>query len=103
MGYTGSLSSLYRLLIHLGMKANSPEQQLQSRRLTARQAAWILTAPEAKLSEYQKRSREELCAVYPEIAEASRLANGFVAMVKEQQADKLAGWIEQARNSSISM
>jgi len=25
MGYSGSLSSLYRLLIHLGMKANSPE------------------------------------------------------------------------------
>jgi transposase len=101
MGYTGSLSSLYHLLIHLGMKANAPEQQLQPRRLTARQAAWILTAPEAKLNDYQKRSRAELCAVYPEIAEASRLANGFVAMVKERQADQLAGWIEQAKNSSV--
>ena len=55
MGYTDSLSSLYLLLIQLGMKTNSPHQQLQPRRLTASQATWILTGPEAKLNAYQKR------------------------------------------------
>ena len=54
MGYTDSLSSLYLLLIQLGMKTNSPDQQLQPRRLTASQATWILTGPEAKLNAYQK-------------------------------------------------
>ena len=69
--------------------------------MTASQAAWILTAPETKLDDEQKRSREELCALYPEIEGASRLANGFVEMVREQKADQLAGWIDQTKHSSV--
>jgi len=101
MGYQGSLSSLYRLLLHLGMNTGSPQERLQPRRLTARQAAWILTAPEQKLNEYQKRSRELLCDLYPEIAQISLLANRFVQMVKERKADELKAWIDQVKKSSV--
>jgi transposase len=100
-GYTGSLSSLYRLLLHLGMQVDSQGQALQPRRLTARQAAWILTAPEQKLDGYQKQSRQALCNLSPDIAQASSLANEFIQMVRERKADRLADWIEQAQKSSL--
>lgn len=82
LGYTGSIASVYRFLFHLGMQPGIREQpQLQPRRLTARQAAWLLTLPEEKLDSYQKRYRFALCEKYSGIREASDLANGFIKIL----------------------
>jgi|WetSurSiteA1Bulk_404760.scaffolds.fasta_scaffold09779_2 transposase len=101
-GFKGSMSSSYRYLLHLGMQAGQQEQKLQPRRLTAGQAAWLLTAPEQKLNDYQKRYREKLCSLSPVVLEAFHLANGFILMVKEQKHDQLSAWIENAQKSSVS-
>lgn len=103
LGYTGSIASVYRYLSHLGMQPGIKEQpQLQPRRLTARQAAWLLTLPEEKLDSYQKRYRFALCEKYSGIREASDLANGFIKILQEQKTDKLSEWIEKAQKCSVS-
>jgi transposase len=101
-GFDGSMSSSYRYLLHLGMRTGQDQQKLQPRRLKAAQAAWILTAPESKLDDYQRRYRDTLIDLSPKIAEASNLAIGFIQMIKEQKADQLTGWIEKALNCEVS-
>jgi transposase len=103
LGYTGSISSVYRYLFHLGMQPGVKQQeQLQPRRLTARQAAWLLTLPEEKLDSYQKRYRFALCEKYPGIREVSEIANGFIKILQEQETTQLVEWIQKAQKCSIA-
>ncbi|GEM_PF-1072627 len=103
LGYTESIASVCRYLFHLGMQPGIEEQpQLQPRRLTARQAAWLITLPEEKLDSYQKRYRFALCEKSSGIREASDLANGFIRILKKQKTDQLSDWIQKAHKCSVS-
>lgn len=99
-GFEGGISSAYRYLLHLGMQTGQPEQRLQPRRFTAGQAAWMITAPDQKLDDHQKKYRDLLYDLSPMVSEASQLANSFIQMVKEQKKDQLFSWIENAQKCS---
>lgn len=101
-GFEGSMSSSYRYLLHLGMRSGQDQPKLQPRRLKAAQAAWVLTAPEEKLDDYQRRYRETLFDLSPTIAEAANLALDFIQMIKEQKADQLSAWINKAQNCAVT-
>jgi hypothetical protein len=101
-GFEGTISSTYRYLLHLGMKTGQPEQKLQPRRFTARQAAWIITTSDQNLDDHQRKYRDILYDLSPMVLEASKFANGFIQMVKEQKKDQLFSWIENAKKCSAS-
>lgn len=101
MGFEGGISSAYRYLVHLGMQAGQQGIKLQPRRLTAHQAAWLLTTPEKKLDGHQKRYQDILFKISPKVLEASNLVNSFVKMIQEKQSNQLSTWLENAQNSSI--
>jgi transposase len=101
-GFTGGLGSLYRFLVHLGMKAGEHTLKLKPRRLSARQASWLLIAPDDKLDEYQRSYRDELCDTFPAISEARTLANQFILMITEQKAEQFSTWLEDAKECSVT-
>ena len=84
------------------MQPGIKQQQLQPRRLSAHQATWLLSLPEEKLNNYQRRYRCILCEKYPGIREASDLANDFKIILQEQITEQLAEWIQKAQKCSIS-
>jgi transposase len=84
------------------MRSGQDQQKLQPRRLKAGQAAWILTAPESKLDDYQRQYRETLFDLSPAIAEASTLAIDFIQIIKEQKADQLSAWIEKTLHCAVT-
>jgi len=100
-GFEGGISSAYRYLVHLGMHADQQNEKLQPKRLTASQAAWLLTTPEKKLDAHQKRYRDILFEISPKVSEAANLVNNFIKMIQEKQSNQLPTWLENARKSPI--
>jgi len=104
-GYCGSLSSIYRAL--------KAFRTSDGRRLVAgvavervavrspRQAMWLLLREEKELSDEDRAYRTALCGHDATIGQAATLGQRFLAMVREQQADALDGWLADAEASGI--
>jgi len=79
-----------------GRRKSAPQLRLPP----ARQAAWMLLRPEG-LEDEEQQVIELLCRLSPEVAQAQRLALGFVEVVKERRADELRQWLIEALRSEI--
>ena len=71
------------------------------RRVSARQAAWLLVRDPAQLEADDRQVVERLCAHSPSIHTAHQLAQAFIQMVRERQADAFDGWRTRATASAI--
>lgn len=82
---------------------SSPQSaQAAQRRLSARQAAWLLVRQAEKLEEEEQRIVERLCQQAPRVEVAYQLAQEFIKMVRERQAEAFDGWLQRASASGIA-
>jgi hypothetical protein len=115
-GYTGSRGLLsrwvarHRAVVDLGTAkprrrgrppAPAGTPSVPQRRLSARQAAWLLVRRPDTLATDDQRLVERLCQHTPTIATAYQLAQDFIQMVRERQADTFAVWLTRATTSGI--
>jgi transposase len=64
--------------------------------LAARRAAWLLTAPEARVSADACAVLDALCAASPALAAARADAQAFAQLVRAHDADGLTPWLTRA-------
>lgn len=104
-GYRGSLSSIYRALKAFrtgdGRRLPSGAEVERVAMRSPRQAMWLLVSEEQELSDEDIAYRRALCAHDTRIAQAAALAQRFVAMVRQRQADVLDSWMADAEASGI--
>jgi transposase len=72
------------------------------RRLSARQAAWLLVRRPEQLEEEEQRIVERLCQQAPSVDVAYALAQEFIQMVRKRQAEAFDGWLQRATASGIA-
>lgn len=78
-----------------------PPPQRATKRMPARQAAWLLTLNPATLTDHQRAQLTTILETHAELAEAYTLAQGFAAMVRTRTLSDLAPWLEAAQASSV--
>jgi transposase len=105
-GYTGSYSSVRRA-IERHLRSSDGRQGSDSdmppvRPLSARRAVNLLVTLPANLTDEQHLEREMLCLSCSDAAEAYPLAQRFVTMIKEKQAEALDVWLQDAQASDVS-
>ena len=105
-GYQGSRSSIYRALkgfrAERGPWTASPKVSRPKRRaLSARQGMWLLSRSKEELDEQERVARSVLESAHADIAAASRLAQRFQEMLRQQDVAALEGWLEDASTSGI--
>ena len=71
------------------------------RRLSARQAAWLLVRRPKELDEDDQRMVEQLCQHAPHVATAYQLAQDFIQMVRTRQATTFDDWLTRGTASGI--
>jgi transposase len=104
-GYRGSLSSIYRALKAFrtgdGRRLSSDMVVERVAIRSPRQAMWLLVREEKDVSDEDAAYRRALCAYEPTIAQAAALAQRFLRMIRERQAEALEGWLSDAEASDI--
>jgi transposase len=100
LGYTGSYMSVYRAIRKFPdwtrrqpASTHLPPAPLS---LSPRQAMWLLVSAPDNLNEEQTAQRAVLCTLCDEAAVVYPLAQCFVEMIKERQADALDPWLTDA-------
>ncbi|MEI7772730.1 MAG: ISL3 family transposase, partial [Chloroflexales bacterium] len=71
------------------------------RRLSARQAAWLLVRRPKELEADEQRILERLCHTAPMVDTAYHLAQDFIQMVRTRQATAFDDWLTRATASGI--
>jgi transposase len=82
--------------------ASAPPATPPQHRLSARQAAWLLVREPKKLEEEEQRLVERLCTHAPKVEQAYRLAQEFMQMVRERQAERFDDWLQRASTSGLA-
>lgn len=103
MGFTGSYVSLWRAARHLCPtdRRKSKQQAASPPTFSPRQAMWLLVRSEEQLDPEQRHWRDTLLQHSPQAARAYPLAQRFVAMVKQRQAEVLDVWLSDALRSEV--
>jgi transposase len=71
------------------------------RRLTPRQATWLVLRPAARLTAQDHDQRAQLTQQAPELAEAVALAQDFASLVRQRQPAQLKPWLARAATSPL--
>lgn len=109
-GYTGSARSFYHFLARLPAPPPKPKPSRPRRvkpppgpydHLTTKQAVWLVVRPQAELTQTEQETCSFLHQVHPHLEAAYHLAQDFVALFAERDADRLDRWIKRARKSHI--
>jgi transposase len=103
LGYRGGRSAVGDWVrTHLGRRAVSAPAPPAGSRLTARRAAWLLTAPDARLSAAEHAWRARLLATAPELGAPHEAARRFRALFDARDAAGLAAWIDDAMQGPLA-
>lgn len=104
-GFTGSYSSLWRATRHFPSQRNgysgagrAPETV---RRLSARQAAWLLTRDPEDMDAEDNRKLELLREESEVAAVAQELTQSFREMLRDRKAGRFDAWLQDANDSTI--
>lgn len=100
-GYTGSHSSVYRYAAYRrsGLSSPRPDDRRGSRGVwtpSPRRLSWLLLRPMAELSAAEEGYVTRLEASVADSMAARALAQGFVGMVQDREAERLDSWLEEA-------
>jgi transposase len=109
-GFRGSASLVGKLTSDWRARLPEPAERIRgkkrqaapqaSRRLSPRQASWLLVKDQAQLTADQRALSEHLCHEHANLQELYQLGQDFVMMVKQRQARRLDAWLAQAHQSS---
>jgi transposase len=72
------------------------------RRLTPRQATWLVLRPAERSTAQDHHQLAQLSAQTPELAEAVALAQDFAALVRRRQPTQLDPWLTRAATSALT-
>jgi transposase len=72
------------------------------RRLTPRQATWLVLRPSERSTAQDHRHLAQLTQQSPEVAEAVALAQDFAALVRQRQPAQLEPWLARAATSALA-
>ena len=64
-------------------------------------AAWLLVKEPTLLNDREKAALARMMVADSQVAPTAQLAQCFVTMVKQQEADKLESWLEDAMASGL--
>lgn len=81
-----------------GASATAPAWPMPSKR----RAAWLVVADAERLDATERRFVDALIAGSPDLESLVDLARRFSAMVRQQQADRLDGWLAAAKGSALA-
>jgi transposase len=70
-------------------------------RLSARRAAWLLTAPPGRLNDAERTYAAAVCRAAPAIATAHELTLDFRTMLETHDPNALAPWLTKAESSEL--
>jgi transposase len=112
-GFTGSHGVLARVIAEWRLEL--PPQPVQGtprkprlaaskgqRRLSSRQASWLLVSPLEKRTQAQQHLLEHLCQGSDELRTVYHLSQEFVTLLKERQPERLDDWLTRAKTSGVS-
>ena len=112
-GYPGSHGLLARVIAE--WRTELPARPMQGtprkprlvapkgqRRLSSRQASWLLLSAPEKRTRVQQQLLEHMCQQSPELHTAYLLTQEFVTLLKERQPEMLDGWLTRAKESGVS-
>lgn len=109
-GFGGGLSTVRDWvrshLRRIGPAASDANEGLQhptpvALRLSARRAAWLLTAPPDRLTVAEQAYVATICQAAPGIATAHKLTVEFRAMLEAHDPNALATWLTKAESSEL--
>jgi transposase len=112
-GYAGSHALLGRVISdwRTGLptrpmqgKPRKPRLALPAgqRRLSSRQASWLMLAPKGKRTAVQQHLIEQMCQGSCELRTVYLLSQEFVTLLKERQPEMLDGWLSRAKAIGVS-
>lgn len=102
-GFTGSVDTVRRFLLPLRTANDEHTNKTGSKpgKLASRQVSWWFTQPRDKLKVEEQDSLKWLLDQDEQYHKAYDLAQSFVEMVRNQQAEKYDSWIKSATKSKI--
>ena len=74
----------------------------QRKRLTPSQVAWLFVCQPHKLTERQRKQLEIVCQAGRDFQQVYELAQEFVTMLTQQQAEVFEAWVQRAEHSGIA-
>jgi transposase len=80
----------------------SPPPQPKRKRLTPSQVAWLFVCHPQKLTQRQRKQLEIVCQAGVDFQHVYALAQDFVTMLTQQQAEVFEGWLQRAEQSGIA-
>ncbi len=112
-GYTGSASLLGKLLsqwrteLPPRLRQGSPrkprlEALAGQRRLSSRQASFLMIVPPEKLTAKEQQQVQHICQDGNELHTIYRFSQEFVTLLKERQVETLDVWLKRAKESHIA-
>ncbi len=110
LGYRSSYATLMSYLRRLKAQQGSiepdrprpvPAAVVPHRELTPRSAAWTVLRREERRSIQDQEVLAELRQYNPELDQAIRLAEEFVALVRRREPEHLDPWLQQAQDGTI--
>jgi transposase len=108
LGYTHSARTVCRFITRLRRAADvghSPESQrspyMRPQGPSARAVSFVMVGPAAKRSSQAQTYLAQLCQIDARITRADRLAQDFLALVRERRGHELHAWITAATDSGI--
>jgi transposase len=81
---------------------SSPTPQPKRKRLTPSQVAWLFVCHPHKLTEQQRKQLEIVCQAGVDFQHVYALAQDFVTMLTQQQAEVFEAWLQRAEQSGIA-
>jgi transposase len=112
-GYPGSYATVARYAQRLRQAQGQPPRQRPSRpslpvvaephhrRLTPRQAAWLVVRRAEQCDAEEAQQLAQLRAQHPDVAEAIALTQDFARLVRQRQGAHLDAWLTQVAQSPI--
>ena len=104
-GYPGPSSPVSKLVAGLRRQERAGLRAIPlpsaKQRLTVRQAGRLFLRHPDELKPAQERVLDRLCTLDTTIAAAYQLAQGFAALARERQGERLDAWVEQAEHADI--
>ena len=112
-GYRGKRSTVYSYIRRLRRAQGLPGKRRTGatagkvvdnarRPATPRTVAWAIVRRPEKRDEADQQRIDEVCQRHPIVAEAVALGEAFARLVREQRADQLDDWLEQASQSAAA-
>jgi hypothetical protein len=112
-GYTGSHALLGKVISdwRVGLPAKPMQGKPRKprlappagqRRLSSRQASWLMLSAKGKRTAVQQHLIEQMCQGSSELSTVYLVSQEFVTLLKERQSEMLEGWLTRAKAIGVS-